>query len=339
MFRRYAPGIGVCLFISIVAWFLGQSYPVIGAPVFGLLMGIVIGMFYTNRTQTATGIAFTSKYLLQVAVVLLGFGLNMTQVLKVGAQSLPIIIVTISIALIVAYILHKLFKMSTDLSTLIGVGSSICGGSAIAATAPVIEANDDDVATAISVIFFFNLLAALIFPSFGQMLGLSDHGFAIFAGTAVNDTSSVTATASAWDVLHNSNTLAEATIVKLTRTLAIIPITLGLSSYRYYKSSKGSADSSKGFKLSKVFPTFILYFIIASLITTLFSSLNWDTTIFHYLQQLSKFFIVMAMSAIGLNTNIVKLIKTGGSAIGMGAICWIAVTISSLAMQYVMGIW
>ena len=240
MVRRYAPGIGVCLLISVVAWILGNYFPVIGAPVFGLLMGIAIGMGYTNRDKTAEGIAFTSKYLLQTAVVFLGFGLNMTQVLRVGAQSLPIIIVTISVALIVAYLLAKAFKLPSDSATLIGVGSSICGGSAIAATAPVIEASDDDVATSISVIFFFNLIAALVFPSLGEWLGLSNHGFAIFSGTAVNDTSSVTATSAAWDVIHNSNTLAEATIVKLTRTLAIIPITLALSTYRYYKINKGT---------------------------------------------------------------------------------------------------
>ena len=158
MVRRYAPGIGVCLLISVVAWILGNYFPVIGAPVFGLLMGIAIGMGYTNRDKTAEGIAFTSKYLLQTAVVFLGFGLNMTQVLRVGAQSLPIIIVTISVALIVAYLLAKAFKLPSDSATLIGVGSSICGGSAIAATAPVIEASDDDVATSISVIFFFNLI-------------------------------------------------------------------------------------------------------------------------------------------------------------------------------------
>lgn len=128
MVRRYAPGIGVCLLISVVAWILGNYFPVIGAPVFGLLMGIAIGMGYTNRDKTAEGIAFTSKYLLQTAVVFLGFGLNMTQVLRVGAQSLPIIIVTISVALIVAYLLAKAFKLPSDSATLIGVGSSICGG-------------------------------------------------------------------------------------------------------------------------------------------------------------------------------------------------------------------
>ena len=133
------------------------------------------------------------------------------------------------IALIIAFFFQRFFNLDTKLATLIGVGSSICGGSAIAATAPVIHAKEKEVAQAISVIFFFNVLAALIFPTLGSWLHLSNEGFALFAGTAVNDTSSVTATASSWDSLYHTNTLESATIVKLTRTLAIIPITLFLS--------------------------------------------------------------------------------------------------------------
>ncbi len=113
------------------------------------------------------------------------------------------------------------------IATLVGVGSSICGGSAIAATAPVIDADDREIAQAISVIFLFNVIAALVFPTLGGMLGLTNEGFGLFAGTAINDTSSVTAAASAWDSMHpGANVLESATVVKLTRTLAIIPITL-----------------------------------------------------------------------------------------------------------------
>ncbi|VHL90774.1 hypothetical membrane spanning protein [Streptococcus pyogenes] len=222
-------------------------------------------------------------------------------------------------------------------SHLVGTGSSICGGSAIAATAPVIKAKDDEVAKAISVIFLFNMLAALLFPSLGQLLGLSNEGFAIFAGTAVNDTSSVTATATAWDAIHHSNTLDGATIVKLTRTLAILPITLGLSLYRAKKEH--DIVTEENFSLRKSFPRFILFFLLASLITTLMTSLGVSADSFHSLKTLSKFFIVMAMAAIGLNTNLVKLIKTGGQAILLGAICWVAITLVSLAMQLSLGIW
>ena len=140
--------------------------------------------------------------ILQAAVVLLGFGLNLGVILETGKQSLPIIICTIGTSLLIAWILHKSMKIPNNISTLVGVGSSICGGSAIAATAPVIDADDDEVAQAISVIFFFNVLAALFFPVFGQAIGFdttSGDAFGFFAGTAVNDTSSVTAAAATWD--------------------------------------------------------------------------------------------------------------------------------------------
>ena len=171
------------------------------------------------------------------------------------------------------------------------------------------------------------------------MLGLTNHGFALFAGTAVNDTSSVTATAAAWDAVHGSNTLDGATIVKLTRTLAIIPITLVLSFYTAFKESKNGGASEKTFSLKKAFPMFVLYFLLASIVTTVVSGLGMSVELFEQLKVLSKFFIVMAMGAIGLNTNPIKLVKTGGQAIGVGAACWLAITCVSLLMQHVLGIW
>lgn len=337
--QNKAAGVVLCAILALPAWILGQYFPLVGAPVFAILLGMIVGSFYHNRTKTAAGIAFTSKYILQTAVVLLGFGLNLMQVVKVGVQSLPIIISTIATSLIVAFCLQKWLKLDVNTATLVGVGSSICGGSAIAATAPVIKAKDEEVAKSISVIFLFNILAALIFPTLGDMLGLTNHGFALFAGTAVNDTSSVTATAAAWDAIHHSNTLDGATIVKLTRTLAIIPITLVLSFYTAFKESKNGRASEKTFSLKKAFPMFVLYFLLASIVTTVVSGLGMSVELFDQLKLLSKFFIVMAMGAIGLNTNPIKLVKTGGQAIGVGAACWLAITCVSLLMQHVLGIW
>lgn len=337
--QNKAAGVVLCAILALPAWILGQYFPLVGAPVFAILLGMIVGSFYHNRTKTAAGIAFTSKYILQTAVVLLGFGLNLMQVVKVGVQSLPIIISTIATSLIVAFCLQKWLKLDVNTAILVGVGSSICGGSAIAATAPVIKAKDEEVAKSISVIFLFNILAALIFPTLGDMLGLTNHGFALFAGTAVNDTSSVTATAAAWDAIHHSNTLDGATIVKLTRTLAIIPITLVLSFYTAFKESKNGGASEKTFSLKKAFPMFVLYFLLASIVTTVVSGLGMSVELFEQLKVLSKFFIVMAMCAIGLNTNPIKLVKTGGQAIGVGAACWLAITCVSLLMQHVLGIW
>lgn len=202
-------GILLCLVIAIPCWFLGTLVPIVGSPVFGILAGMVIALLLKNMAPFKSGISFTSKKILQTAVVLLGFGLNLNVVMQTGKQSLPIIISTITTSLVVAFILHKALKVPGKISTLIGVGSSICGGSAIAATAPVIDADDEDVAQAISVIFLFNVIAALIFPTMGGLLGFdttSGESFGIFAGTAVNDTSSVTATASTWDSLYGLGT-------------------------------------------------------------------------------------------------------------------------------------
>lgn len=325
-------GILFCLAISIPSYFLGKAFPVIGGSVFAILIGMVITLFVKDKGRAGAGIAFTSKKLLQLAVILLGFGMNLSSVMKTGAQSLPIIVSTISVSLIVSFALYKLMKMPSNISTLIGVGSSICGGSAIAATAPVIGADDGEIAQSISVIFLFNILAALIFPTLGSILGLSDAGFGLFAGTAVNDTSSVTAAAAAWDGMHGSNTLDTATIVKLTRTLAIIPITLVLA----FVKTRGAKNSGESVKLSKIFPFFILFFVLASVITTVF---NLPSAVTAPIKEASKFLIIMAMAAIGLNTDIVKLIKTGGKPIFMGFCCWLAISAVSLGMQHILGIW
>lgn len=280
------------------------------------------------------------KKILQLAVILLGFGLNLSEIARVGASSLPIIISTISTSLLMSFLLYKLMRTSANISVLVGVGSSICGGSAIAATAPVIGADDEEIAQSISVIFLFNVIAALVFPTLGGMFGLSNEGFGLFAGTAVNDTSSVTAAASAWDGMHpGANTLEQATIVKLTRTLAIIPITLILALWRTAQAKKAGHMQKNDFHLKKVFPLFILFFIFASVITTVCISAGVSATFFQPFKELSKFLIIMAMAAIGLNTNIVKLIKTGGKPIFMGFCCWVAIAAVSLFMQHALGIW
>ena len=252
--RRNGPGILTCLCIAVPAWCLGRTLEVVGGPVFAILFGMVIALFWKEQGWARAGVTFTSKKILQLAVVLLGFGMNLSSVAKVGAQSLPIILSTITTSLVAAFVLHKLLHMDAKISTLIGVGSSICGGSAIAATAPVIGADDEEIAQSISVIFLFNVLAALAFPTLGGMLGLSNEGFGLFAGTAINDTSSVTAAAAAWDGIHGSNTLDTAAIVKMTRTLAIIPITLVLALLRTRQEEKSAQGTGVTVSLKKIFP-------------------------------------------------------------------------------------
>ena len=338
--KKNIAGLSLCFVIAIVSYFLGKSFPIIGGAVFAILIGMVITLFWKDKGVATSGIKFTSKKILQYAVILLGFGLNLKTVASTGLESLPIILCTISICLLVAFLMHKVLKVQSNTATLIGVGSSICGGSAIAATAPVIGASDEEVAQSISIIFFFNVIAAILFPLLGTLLGFSTtdgNAFGIFAGSAVNDTSSVTATASTWDSMHNlgTATLDKAVTVKLTRTLAIIPITLILA----FIKTKKAKEKGSSVPLKQIFPFFILYFILASIITTIAESFGVSASFFTPLKNLSKFFIIMAMAAIGLNTDIVKLVKTGGKPLLLGFSCSLAVALTSLLMQHVMHIW
>lgn len=354
--KKNSIGIVVCAVIAGIATFLSGlsigsfSLEVIGAPVFSIVIGMVITAVFSKFSsdeRVKDGITFSSKKILQWAVIILGFTLNIKTVLSVGGKSLPVILSTIAVSLIVAFIMCKLLKVDKKVSILVGVGSSICGGSAIAATAPVIDADDEEIAQSISVIFLFNVIAALIFPTLGNAIGLTNDGFALFAGTAVNDTSSVTAAASAWDSMKGTDglVLAQATTVKLTRTLAIIPITLVLAVARARKTKKEGGENKK-VSIKKIFPWFIIYFVAASLITTLVALLpESGFTVFYNdyfvsgAKWLAKFFIAMAMCAIGLNTNIVNLVKKGGKPIAMGFCCWVCIAGVSLLMQHVLGYW
>lgn len=337
--RERWKGVLFCLIIAIPATLLGKQIEVVGGPVFAILFGMVLALVFpkNRREQLAAGVIYTSKKVLQYAVILLGFGMNLSQILSKGAQSLPIIVATISTSLVIAFVLCHVMNVPGKIATLVGVGSSICGGSAIAATAPVIDADDREIAQAISVIFLFNVIAALVFPTLGGMLGLTNEGFGLFAGTAINDTSSVTAAASAWDSMHpGANVLESATVVKLTRTLAIIPITLALACWRMHLACKAGGDAKSTFSLKRAFPVFVLLFVLASVITTV---LQLPASITAPIKELSKFFIVMAMAAIGFNTDIVELVKKGGKPIALGFCCWIGIACMSLGMQHVLGIW
>lgn len=342
--RTLTPGIAVSAALAVVCWFLGTAVPIVGGAVFAILAGMIIGIFWKDKGSSAAGIKFTSKKILQTAVVLLGFGLPLTQIAQVGVTSLPVIVSTITASLLTAFILCHALHVPSRTAKLIGVGSSICGGSAIAATAPVIKANDQEVAHAISVVFLFNVLAALIFPTLGDAIGMTNDGFGLFAGTAVNDTSSVTAAAAVWDGMHEgANALDYATIVKLTRTLAIIPITFVLALWVAAREKKTAGANGQptqnGFSLKRALPTFIVLFLCASIVATVASATGVDMTAFEPLKLASKFFIVMAMAAIGLNTDVVGLVKSGAKPIVLGAACWIAIASVSLGAQHMLGFW
>ncbi|MDD2217647.1 MAG: YeiH family protein [Eubacteriales bacterium] len=316
------PGIVLAGIIAVAAWFLGKLLPIAGGPVFGLLLGMMIA-FWKRPKIFDPGVAYTAKKILQYAIIFIGFGMNLFHVFEIGSQTLLLMVFTLTSAFLAAYFLGKCLKTSRDTTILIGVGTAICGGSAIAATAPVIGAKDEDVASAISTIFLFNVIAAFLFPFLGHLLGMTDYQFGLWAGTAVNDTSSVVA--AGYTFSDEAGSLA--VIVKLTRTLMILPITVALAMYM----SRGQKTEGKEYKLSKIFPWFVLGFLLASVANTW---LLLPTGTGDFLAEVGKFMIIMAMAAIGLNTNLIRLLKNGLRPILLGLCCWIVLAVTSLIVQY-----
>ena len=308
--------------IAIPAWILGGIFPVIGSPILGILFGILLA-FWKRPAYFNNGIGYTSKKLLQYSIILLGFQMNLFQVFKVGSQTLFLMVFTLTATFLTAYAVGKMLKLEGNTNILIGVGTAICGGSAIAAAAPVIDAKDDEVVHAISTIFFFNVVAAFLFPFLGHWLGMSDSAFGLWAGTAINDTSSVVAAGYSFSPAAGNL----AVIVKLTRTLMIIPVTLFLA---LYTAGKNHDAKTSNYSIFKIFPWFVLGFLAASVLSTFVPFIShFGTT----LAQVGKFIIVMAMASIGLNTNIVQLIKKGGKPILLGFICWFVLSVTSLVVQ------
>lgn len=322
------PGIVLCAIIAAFATFIGSLIPTVGAPVFGIILGIAANAAISLDKSFSPGITFSGKKILQWAVILLGFKLSTKTIVTTGLSCLPVIIATITVALATAFLVFKAFKIPEDQAILIGIGSCICGGSAIAAGAATINAKKEDITVSLGVIFLFNIIAALVFPALGDLIHLSNEGFALFAGTAVNDTSSVTATALAWDMIHQSNILTLATAVKLTRTLAIIPITLVLGIVK-------NRQTKQSIRLKGIFPTFILFFLMASAISSYFTL---SPATLSAIGKSSSFLIVMAMGAIGLNTRPKSLIANAKKPMLMGLIIWINIIITSLASQWMLGI-
>jgi uncharacterized integral membrane protein (TIGR00698 family) len=329
--KEKGSGILFALIIAVVSYFLGKLFPIIGGPVFGIVLGIIINNTFGKPKSTLKGVAFTSKKILQWAIIVLGGGLSLSQVWKTGSDSFAVMIFTIAASFITAYGLGKLMDIPFKLKSLIGVGTAICGGSAIAAISPIIEADEMEVAYSISTIFLFNIIAVLIFPPLGHLLGFSDKAFGLWAGTAINDTSSVVAAGYAFSNVAG----AYATIVKLTRTTMIIPISILFTIVMAIKKKK-EAKENKGVKYSfkKVFPWFILWFLVASLLNTLGV---FNATMVNFINNLGKFMIIMALSAVGLSADFKQMLKTGVKPIFLGLIVWFVVAIVSIIVQFSIG--
>ena len=319
------PGVLACVAVSAVAIAFGNHVPLVGGAVFAILLGIVVGNVLRLSPAVKPGVAFCSKKVLQLSIIVLGGGLSLAQVWAAGRQSLAVMLGTLAVALAVAFLLGRLLRLPGNLTALIGVGTGICGGSAIAAIAPIVEAEDEELAFAISTVFLFNVVAVVIFPLFGHLLHMTDTGFGIWAGTAINDTSSVVAAGYSFSPAAG----AIATITKLARTTMIVPIALGFALWR----TRACRGTDTPVCLTKIFPWFILGFLAAAVLNTLglFGTdlpAHWSAT--------GRLLIAVALAGVGLSTNLRHLVKTGPRPILFGLLMWISVALTSLGLQWLM---
>ncbi|MBP6019196.1 MAG: putative sulfate exporter family transporter [Burkholderiaceae bacterium] len=331
--RRRIPsrvyGLLLAAAVAVCAIVLGRWVPIIGGPVFGIVIGLLIRNCIGVSQVFQPGLRFGSQQILKWSIIALGFGLSFGKVMETGLESLPVTLVTLSAAFISAYFLGKWLGIPGKLKILIGVGTAICGGSAIAAVTPIIKPEDHETAFAITTIFIFNIIAVLIFPVLGHMLGMSDQGFGMWAGTAINDTSSVVAAGYSYSQAAGDY----ATIVKLTRATLIIPICVVLACWQAYRMRRSGATD---FSLMAIFPWFILWFVAAS---ALRSSGLIPEAMNIPLRLLADFLIVLALSAIGLSSDLRRMLTAGAKPVLLGLGVWAAVVFSSLLVQYFTGSW
>ena len=324
--RVLVPGAALAAGIAVAATVVGGHVPVVGAPVIAIVTGIAVAAVRRPGPRLRPGIAFTGKRVLQASIVTLGTGLSLGQVLSTGGRSLPVLLGTLVAALAVAWAAGRALGLPGDLRTLIGVGTAICGASAIAATDAVIGAEEADVSYAIATIFTFNVAAVLLFPTIGHAFGLAPHSFGLWAGTAVNDLSSVVAAAT----VYGHGATSYAVIVKLTRTLAIVPIALALAARRgAHRTGAGATQ-----RLRRIVPLFIVGFVAAVAVNTAgMVPAAWHRP----LSDAATFMITAALAAIGLSTDVHHIRRAGVRPLALGAVLWITVGLTSLGLQAATG--
>lgn len=322
---RVLPGLAPVLVIAGVATWFGTIVPVVGAPVTAILLGLAVAAVRRPAEVLRPGIAFAGKAPLQLAVVLLGAQLSLAQVARVGLSSLPVMIGTLAVCLLLAWLVGRRMGVSRDLRTLIGVGTGVCGASAIAAVTPVIEAAGVEVAYAISTIFVCNVAAVLVFPLLGHALGMGQQAFGLFAGTAVNDTSSVVAAAT----IYGAEATHHAVVVKLTRTLMIIPIVLGLAA-RNRRTRDGTGRAPR---ITSLVPWFLVGFLVLAGVN---SAGLLPVGLRSGMGTASTLLITAALAGIGLSIDIGGIRRTGPRPLLLGVLLWLAVSVTSLGLQWLL---
>lgn len=335
--KKMLPGVGLALAVAVAAKLLEglenkAGMNVVGASVIALFIGMAVNAVHKPDGVTAPGIKFTSKKILKFAIILLGASLNISTVLTVGRFSLTVMVFTLATCFGLGAVIGRALGLDWKTYSLINAGTGICGGSAIAAIAPVIEATDMDIAYGLSATFIFDTVMVVLFPLLGRWMGLSDAAFGLWAGTAVNDTSSVVAAGYAFSEAAGDF----ATMVKLTRTLSIIPAVLCFSAIGLHVKRKQQAGAeAKKVSIKAIFPWFILGFLAMSAGATLGVI---PAALAGYMKTASKFLMVAALGAVGLNTDFRALCRSGAKPMLHGFIVSLLVVIVAIAVEYLIGV-
>lgn len=327
-------GVAICIVVAIVAIMLEKLIPgeLLGSSIIALFMGTIINSFF-HPDWIKPALRFTSKRILKVAIVLLGASLSVSTIMSVGKMTFFVMFFTFAMCFGGGFFVRKLFGLNWKLSNLISAGTGICGGSAVAAIAPVIDADDKDIAFALSSTFLFDMVMVALYPIMGKALGMTDIAYGIWAGTSVNDTASVVASGYAFSEAAGDF----ATMVKLTRTIAIIPTVLVFAYIGTRIKQKELQTVSEGKKVNilKIIPWFIGGFLVLAIVNSVGLI---PTEISGIMKSTSKFLMVTALAAIGLGTSITDFKKAGLSPMFYGITIDTLVTLTALAVIWCMGL-
>ncbi len=305
--------------IAAIAWEIGVFVPILGAPVAAIIIGLGVGQVFGQRKEWYAGKVFASRTILQASIVLLGAGMSLIEVAEIGIEGLPVMIGTLVICVAAGLFISRLLKVERETRILVTYGTAICGASAIATMSAVIGAAGPAIAISVTVIVLYNVLGAVLFPMIGHMMGMSQEAFGLWAGTAINDTSSVVAA-------------AYAVVVKLTRTLALVPLALFQTWFQNRQLPPDKRQTSVWYKL---IPTFLVLFLVAVVIQSIgIIPVSWNGPI----RFLAYFGITAAMAAVGMSSSLSAILSAGWRPVALGGILWALVATSSLVLQWLFGL-
>ena len=327
-------GVAICFAVARLSVLLEKLIPgeLLGASIIALFMGTIVNSFFHPK-WIQPALKFTSKKILKAAIILLGASLSVSTILSVGKMTFFVMIFTFAMCFGAGFFIRKLFGLNWKLSNLISAGTGICGGSAVAAIAPVIDADDKDIAFAMSSTFLFDMVMIALYPLMGKVLGMSDIAYGIWSGTSVNDTASVVASGYAFSEAAGDF----ATMVKLTRTIAIIPTVLVFAwiGVRMKKKEMQATGDGKKVNMTKIIPWFIGGFLLLAIINSVGLI---PAAVSGIMKTASKFLMVTALAAIGLNTSLTDFKKAGLKPMFYGITIDTLVTLTALIVIWCMGL-